>query len=414
MQFDFDFSAKSDIGLIRKVNEDSCYASSNLLIVADGMGGHPGGDIASSIVVSYLSRLDTDDILVSDAAQEIQNTLTEALNAMVLRSARDKNLAGMGTTLSMLLRAGGKIVLAHIGDSRIYRWGKNGLEQLSVDHTFVQGLIDEGELSPSEARSHPQRNFIMRALGDFNIPSTPDFQVFEAEAGDRFLICSDGLTGVVTNETLEEKLAQKIPPARCANDLIQLALKGSSLDNITVVVADVLDTNDRNQKIRSAKPQVAGAVASDFEIPTKAKLTPAAKAALVIERATNKQTGIQALEREDRSVKKKISRLRIAIIALASAFVILIGGFSLWAANELSSRYFVGVQDGYITIFRGINTSVIGIKLYWPDIIKDLKVADLPQAYQSEVEKGMVAGSLENAEKTISNLENEIAKNTQK
>jgi protein phosphatase len=248
----------------------------------------------------------------------------------------------------------------------------------------------------------------MRALGDFNISSTPDFQVFEVEQGDRFLVCSDGLSGVVSDETLEEKLSQKISPTRCANDLIQLALKGSSMDNITAIVADVIDTSDRSQKMRSLKPQVAGAVASDFEIPTKAKLTPAAKAALVIERATNKQPGVHALGQENQAVKKKISRLTIIVVSIISAFLLAIGGFSFWAYHELNSRYFVGTSQEYVAIFHGIPTSVLGFKLYWPQTVKSIRISDLPSAFREVVEKGIIVNSLESAEKTITVLENEI------
>ncbi|MDR2538439.1 MAG: protein phosphatase 2C domain-containing protein [Bifidobacteriaceae bacterium] len=408
MHLSFDFAARSDIGLVRKSNQDSCYASSNILMVADGMGGHAGGDVASSIVVTYLSRLDTDDILVDDAANEIQQTLKDALTAISMRSARDSHLSGMGTTLSMLLRAGEKIVLAHIGDTRIYRYNKSGLERLTTDHTFVQGLIDEGEISESDAQNHPQRHFIMRALGDFDIVNTPDFQIFEAHPNERFLLCSDGLSGVVTDETIEKKLAQKISPTKVVTDLIQLSLKGSSMDNVTVVVGDTIDVSDKNQKIREAKPQVAGAVASDFEIPTKAKLTPAAKAALVIESATNKQSGLPVYVAEEDVVKKRISKLKIAVMGIIIGIIIVVGIFSVWAYSELNARYFIGVENSVVTVFKGIHTSVLGFKLYWPIESNGLQLSELPQAFQQRVNDGIVADTPEEVQRILDNLEAQI------
>jgi protein phosphatase len=216
------------------------------------------------------------------------------------------------------------------------------------------------------------------------------------------------LSGVVTDETIGKKLRQKLPPERIANDLIQLALKGSSMDNITVIVGDTIDISDKNQTISSPQPQVGGAVASDFEIPTAAKLTPAAKAALVIERATNKRSGILPDSQADSDVKKKMSRLKIIILSVVAALVIGLTIFGFWASSALNSMYFVGEQDNQITVFQGRHTSVLGFKLYWPIETRPIEVSQLPPYFQQRLAEGMVAADPTEIDQIIANLTNQL------
>src|SRR5215210_4611124 len=232
------FAARSDIGLLREGNEDSGYAGPRLLVLADGMGGHAAGEVASSVAVAMLASLDDDspgpDILerLSSAVQDANNHLRD----MVLG---DPDLEGMGTTLTALLRAGSRFGLVHIGDSRCYLLRGDQLQQITKDHTFVQTLVDDGRITAEEASHHPQRNVIVRAL-DGREDVELDLSIREAKAGDRYLLCSDGLSDVLSEETLRDTLAACESPERAAEQLVELALRGGGPDNITAIVADVV------------------------------------------------------------------------------------------------------------------------------------------------------------------------------
>jgi len=269
------FAARSDRGLLRDGNEDSVYAGPRLLAVADGVGGHAAGEVASKIAISLLAPLDDDppggDLL--DALQAATLSANRHLSDMV---AGDPTLEGMGTTLTALLSAGSRLGLVHIGDSRAYLLRDGELTQITHDHTLVQMLVDEGRLRPDEADSHPQRNVITRSLdgrGEIQL----DLSVREARAGDRYLLCTDGLSGVVSADTMRDALA--LPDPHAATDrLVELALRGGAPDNVTVIVADVLDSDG----VESGEPVVAGA-AADFpagEGPGPSADTSAGRAAL--------------------------------------------------------------------------------------------------------------------------------------
>ena len=200
------YAARSDVGLVRSNNQDSGYAGPHLLVVADGMGGHAGGDVASSIAIAALAPLDGESHGPDDALAELERSIDHARQDLVDRSVTDPELVGMGTTVTAILRAGNKLAMAHLGDSRAYLLRDGELTQVTTDHTFVQHLVDTGRISPDEAETHPQRNVVMRVLGDFDIDLTPDMSVREAKPGDRWLLCSDGLSGFVSPETIAQTL----------------------------------------------------------------------------------------------------------------------------------------------------------------------------------------------------------------
>ena len=202
------YAARSDIGLGRYTNnQDSGYAGPHLLVIADGMGGHSGGDVASSITVGRMVALDGESH-GGDALALMARALREANAELARRAAADPALAGMGTTTTALMRYGNKLALAHIGDSRAYLLRDGDLTRLTRDHSFVQSLVDEGRITAEEAETHPQRSVVTRVLtGDPD--DEPDLSVREARVGDRYLICSDGLTDVVRDTTLAEALATR-------------------------------------------------------------------------------------------------------------------------------------------------------------------------------------------------------------
>lgn len=233
------YAARSDVGRLRSKNDDSAYAGRHLMVVADGMGGHAGGDVASASTVLDLIHLDHGayadgeaSTLLADEIQTANSLLSELVGANPL-------LAGMGTTVTALLLSGGDFAFAHIGDSRAYRLRGNELEQVSTDHTFVQRLINEGRLRPEEAETHPHKNVLMRVLGDVDASPELDLATFPAMEGERWLLCSDGLN-YVPLPLVARTLRELEDPAECADRLVELTLAAGAPDNVTVIVADVV------------------------------------------------------------------------------------------------------------------------------------------------------------------------------
>ncbi|WAL39662.1 protein phosphatase 2C domain-containing protein [Brevibacterium sp. BRM-1] len=236
----FDFAARSNTGLVRKNNQDSGYAGPNFLLIADGMGGHAGGDVASAITVSRLADLDEAD-LGQDALERLRTSILDA-NERISNSVVEKpELAGMGTTVTALLRAGDRLALAHIGDSRGFLLRDGVLTQVTADHTFVQMLVDEGRITPEEAEHHPQRSVVMKVLGDVGAAPELDLSIRDTRVGDRWMLCSDGLTGFASHEDILEALTAIDDPGRCCEKLVDLALAGGGADNVTVVIGDVVE-----------------------------------------------------------------------------------------------------------------------------------------------------------------------------
>ncbi|MEO8329890.1 MAG: protein phosphatase 2C domain-containing protein, partial [Candidatus Nanopelagicales bacterium] len=224
MPFRLTYAARSDVGLIREGNEDSGYASPRLLAVADGMGGAAAGEVASSVTIAAFAGLDDDDP-TGDLLALLRQTLQRCEGQLTALIEAEPGLRGMGTTVTAMIRSGNRLGLLHIGDSRGYLLREGKLEQITRDHTLVQSLIDAGRLTETEAQTHPQRNVLTRVL-DGAHSAEPDLSVRELRAGDRFLLCSDGLSGVVSNQTIEETLAQYEPPEQAVEALIALALRG--------------------------------------------------------------------------------------------------------------------------------------------------------------------------------------------
>ena len=245
------YSARSDRGLVRANNEDSVDAGPRLLALADGMGGHAAGEVASQLVIAALAHLD-DDEPGGDLLSKLDDAVHQGNAAIAAHVDAEPELEGMGTTLTAILFAGNRLGLVHIGDSRGYLLRDGELAQITKDDTFVQTLVDEGRITAEEAHSHPQRSLIMRALTGHEVE--PTLIMREARTGDRYLLCSDGLSDPVSQETILEAL-QIEDVNESADRLIELALRGGGPDNVTVVVADVVDF-DYGQ----TQPILAGAV----------------------------------------------------------------------------------------------------------------------------------------------------------
>ena len=236
------YALRSDVGLLREGNEDSAYAGPRLLAIADGMGGHAAGEVASAVAIAAIAPLDKQNLTDSeDMLDALAAVVAAARNTLHDMSVSDPAVEGMGTTLTALLWAGAQVAVCHIGDSRAYLLREGDLYQITRDHTLIQSLVDEGRLSPEAAANHPQRSLIMRALQG-STDADPDLAMHEALLGDRYLLCSDGLTDVVGDEAVHEVLTT-IPDAdQAVKQLITLALRNGGPDNVTCIVADVIDS----------------------------------------------------------------------------------------------------------------------------------------------------------------------------
>lgn len=392
------YAARSDVGLVRANNQDSGFAGPHLLMVADGMGGHAGGDVASSIAVATMAPLDDEAHGPDQALAELDRALHEAQEALLARAQEEPTLKGMGTTVTALLRAGNKLVMAHIGDSRAYLLRDGELVQVTTDHTFVEYLVQTGRITPEEADVHPQRSVVMKVLGDHDVEIVPDLSVREARVGDRWLLCSDGLSGVVSGETIKETLVAVADVDECADRLIQLALRAGAHDNVTVIVADVVDIDDLpDGQAPSTARVVVGSAATVRTPPTVAQDGPAARAAALAR-------GARADEAEPELVEEPDPPRRPWLRALAWVGVLACLAGVLWAGYAWTqTQYYVGVHEGQVTVFRGIPQRVGSFELSTPVETNGQPVDALPASVRERVEQTIAATSLADAREIAAN-----------
>lgn len=261
-------TAVSDVGTVRSNNQDSAFAGEHLAAICDGMGGHAGGDTASTIAIRSLAHIEQDsrphDVKTVSAMME--TSIMAAHDAIVGKAKRERRLAGMGTTVTAVTLVRGYWILAHLGDSRAYLLRDNHLMRMTTDHSYVQHLIDTGHITPEEARNHPQRNVVMRVLGDFDIDPHPDIALRTAHPSDRWLLCSDGLCGVLEDSTIQDVMSTISNQEECAQKLVAMALRAGSTDNVTAVIADATLALDADAfDLPHQTPLVGGAASKDLE-----------------------------------------------------------------------------------------------------------------------------------------------------
>ena len=258
----------SDVGTVRANNQDSSFAGEHLIAICDGMGGHAGGDTASSIAIRSLAHIEQDDTGgdVEVISRMMETSVMAAHDAIVGKAKRERKLAGMGTTVTAVALVAGYWVVAHIGDSRAYLLRDGHLSRITCDHSYVQHLIDTGRITPAEAKNHPQRNVVMRVLGDFDIAPHPDISIRKAHPADRWLLCSDGLCGVLEDSTIKETMTALADQGECAQRLVQMALRAGSTDNVTAVIADATLALDADAfDLPHQTPLVGGAASRNLE-----------------------------------------------------------------------------------------------------------------------------------------------------
>jgi protein phosphatase len=406
MKIALDYAARSDVGLVRSENQDSGYAGPHLLVVADGMGGHAGGDIASSIAIGRMVSLDGESHGGDDVTDHLVHTLASANAEIQSQIEHTPELQGMGTTVTALLRAGNKVALAHIGDSRAYLLRGGTFSQITHDHSFVQSLVDDGRITEEEADSHPQRSLVTRVLTGAH-DDEPDLMVREVRPGDRFLLCSDGLSGFVARDTIEDVLSAGQPVGPTADRLVELAMKAGAPDNVTVVVADVVDLDSGSAP--STVPQVVGAAAQRTKGGTRpVPLTPAAKAAALSREATGAadDDGVTLAEETPSTGRGRWLRRGLALLLV----LVVLGGGAYAGWYWVQRQFYVGVEDGQVAIFRGVSQDLGPIRLSKVEQRSSISTADLPDFYRTQVQNTITTSTLADAEERVNRLREEAVR----
>jgi len=409
MNYKFLTAAKSDRGKIRSSNQDSGYAGVNLFVVADGMGGHAGGDIASALATQLVAQVDDayqDADLAVGTLLEAMQSANEKLTATVKEYAY---LAGMGTTMDSLIFTGTKASIAHIGDSRVYLLRDGVMNQITKDHTFVQTLVDSGRITEEEALIHPRRNVLMRVLGDAS--DEPQFDVYPIDVlpGDRFLLCSDGLCGVVPNALIEENM--KVSNLDEAVDLlIEEAKEYGAPDNVTVILVEIHDGDVElptqgitwlgsaaNEVV--IKPNSAGRILEIFS--PKAWLDSFRNSAGKEEYlAVDDPAFAQAVQEFGGKVRNWKLRGLLFFVLLA-----VVATASIWGIYSYTqTRYYLGVQDGKVAIYQGIKESFGGFGFSHLYEESDLVATSLPTFQQELLARTISANSLADAKAKLNKI----------
>ena len=398
MSLSLRFAARSDVGLLRvdRKNQDSVYAGPRLIAVADGVGGQAAGDTASRTVIQSLMHLD-DDEPGSNLTDILRTAVRQANHELKAAIEVNSELDSMGTTLTALLFGGNKLGLVHVGDSRGYLFRDDELSQITADHTFVQSLVDEGRISAEEASVHPQRNIILKALSGAD-DVDPDFSVREAVGGDRYLLCSDGLSNVVSSDSIADALRTVDPDATCQR-LIDLALRGGGPDNITVLVADIVDgpTGDDEPVVAGAAAEGRGgrgAVRPD---------TAAGRAALARSAGRGEEDDEPAATDEE----PHSHRLRWTLVSLLIIVIVVAVGWGGW--RYVQSQYYVGFDNqGNVSVLRGVSGTVAGVSLSSVAETTNLNRDDLQPVARNRVREGISAASRSDAARIVSELHSQV------
>ncbi|MGN6606135.1 MAG: PP2C family protein-serine/threonine phosphatase [Jatrophihabitans sp.] len=385
------YAVRSDLGLVRTNNEDSVYAGPRLLAIADGMGGHAAGEVASKIVIGTLENLD-EDRGFDDLISTLRDTVAEANQRIARAVEEQRELEGMGTTLTALRFRGGQVGLVHVGDSRAYLFRGGVLSQITHDDTYVQYLVDSGKLTPEEAKDHPRRSVILKALLGSEV--APDVSIREAQAGDRYLLCSDGLSDVVSEQTIGETM-MIADTQECADRLVELALRGGGPDNVTVIVADVIEAGFGDGV--DLTPVVAGALV-DGASADESGDSPAEKA-----RDLTRTVALPVTPPEPTASTGRRWGWRRWVLVLGVPLLVVaaLAGTYAWTRTQ----WFVGKDGNRVAIFRGVNAGLGPLKLYTVDShYGGLTIDELPPAYQGRITDGISVDSLQAGMRKIDEL----------
>ena len=343
------FGSRTDIGCLRDHNEDSLVVTPPLFAVADGMGGHAAGEVASEIAVRVLSELAPEH----PDGEALGRAIEEANRAVIQAARAGRGRQGMGTTMTAAMLEGERLVIAQVGDSRAYLLHQGKLQQLTRDHSLMADMIEAGQLTPEEARTHPQRSVITRALGS-DAHLHPDIYEINVETGDRLLICSDGLSGMIFDDQIENTLRRVQDPQRCASQLVNEAIAAGGHDNVTVIVADV--------------------------------------------------TGYAEVRRKKLARKTKLS---IALVLVL--FAAIVAGAAWGTHTYLNTAAYLANDNGKVAVYRGVPGSVLGLSFSHLERTTDVTVADLQPGVANRLNEGIRVDDMEAADALVKEYEDEIA-----
>lgn len=347
---DISFGSRTDIGYVRDHNEDSLIIIPPLFAVADGMGGHEAGEIASEITVNTLAEL-----APSHLDAEGLTAAVEAANYNVMKAPRQGiGRDGMGTTLTAAMLEGERLLIAQVGDSRAYLLHKGHLQQITRDHSLMADLIEAGQITPEEARVHPNRSVITRAIGS-DIHMRPDIYELNVDAGNRILLCSDGLSSMISNNAIESIMRRQSDAQHCADELVTAALENGGADNVTVVVADV--------------------------------------------------PGFSEVREKKRAHKSRVFYIGLAIALVAVIFAAGFGGYAF-----ISNSAYLIEENGKVSVYRGTPDDFMGIKLSTLDHTTNVDVDKLQPGVANRIKEGMSVSSIDEANSLIAGYEEEIAR----
>ncbi|MFZ5848576.1 MAG: PP2C family protein-serine/threonine phosphatase [Actinomycetota bacterium] len=401
------YAALSDVGRVRKDNQDSGFASENLLVVADGVGGAARGDVASSTAVQIMRRLDAP--APPDLLEALAGAIHRAHDRIAELVDEDPALEGTSTTVTAALFDGRKVGIGHVGDSRGYLLRSGELSQLTKDHTFVQGLIDEGRITEDEARTHPHRNLILRAVDGVH-ETDPDLFTLDVAPGDRLLLCSDGCSGVLDDARIADILGTGTVDY-AAVELVRASLEAGSSDNVTCVVADVVDADApmdaESMASSSTGPMLVGAAA---EQPRK----PGAVAKSFFRGHRSGDTGeLEPVPGEDEPVDPEELRyaprpprrfLWLRRAALVLALVALLALAAAGAYSWSQDQYYVAARGENVAIYQGVQADLPGLSLSELHETSDVTLSSLPDYHAEKVKAGISASSLADARKIVENI----------
>lgn len=401
-------TAVTHVGKIRANNQDSAYAGKYLFVVADGMGGHAGGDVASAIAIRRISEIDKQYTSAHDAVFALQSALIAA-NSLLAETVFEHNeLTGMGTTVSGIIRVENQIALAHIGDSRIYRYRNKKLKQISADHTFVQRLVDSGRITPEEAAVHPRRSVLMRVLGDVDASPEIDTSVLDTAPGDRWLICSDGLSSYVSDEKIEHVLETVRTVQDAAERLVKESLDQGAPDNVTVVLVDVDETTDSSH----TPPLTVGSAASPLSFDSDSARRALRLPTLLLHPLKATQPDPSHFEPESDDYldeliledRRRAMRRRVTWLVGIGIVVILIVVGVILAYQWTQSKYYVGDDHGTVAIFRGVQQDLGPIPLSTVYKTTTISLTDLPAFNRQQVQATISANNLTIAKQIVERL----------
>lgn len=405
-------AAVSHVGKIRSNNQDSGYAGEFLFLVADGMGGHAGGDVASAIATKRIAETDRQFPSAGDAEFALRSALLSANSMLAETVFEHSELTGMGTTVSGILRVDGQIAIAHIGDSRIYLYRDGELKQISADHTFVQRLVDSGRITVEEAAVHPRRSVLMRVLGDVDASPEIDTTIIETQPGDRWLLCSDGLSSFVSEDKIA-RILKTVPKAQDAADrLVKESLDQGAPDNVTVVLADF----DDNGVSFHEPPITVGSAAEPLVFEAESMRRSLRLPTLLLhpikstkpddshfEPESEEYLDELILEDRKRAIRRRVTWFVVIVLLAAAIAAGLFFGYR-WT----QTHYYVGVSDGRVAIYQGVQQSIGPIVL--SSVIEEttIDVDDLPGHNRSSVEETINADDIQDAHRIVDRLANAV------